>query len=65
MYLYLCVVESVVSYACVFDWACKSSLALAKKKLGEQWVRRGWKSQVKVVAATKSIEARNQLNAID
>lgn len=41
MYLYLFVVESVVSYACVFDWACKSSLALAKKKLGEQWVGRG------------------------
>lgn len=63
MYLYLCVVESVVSYACVFDWACKSSLALAK--IGR--IDGGWRgeSQVKVVAATKSIEARNQLNAID
>lgn len=66
MYLYLCVVESVVSYACVFDWACKSSLALAKKKT--RWTVGGkgeGESQAKVVAATKSIEARNQLNAID
>lgn len=57
MYLYLCVVESVVSYACVFDWACKISLALAKKNE----VNSGWGGGERARAKSKLWQQQNPL----